>query len=485
MEFNSLIFLLSFPFIAVIYYLLPGNWKTCWIFAARGAFYMCWNYKYIFLLLGVTSLTYFSGILLDRCRERKTKKYILVFCIICSVVILFLFKYFDMFIGTAAALGNLAGLQIRRVSLDLLLPVGISFYVFQTLGYVIDVYRGDVKAEKNFVDYGAFVTFFPQLVAGPIERSKNLLRQMKKKHELNPEYCVIGFSRMLWGYFQKVVIADRIAVIVTSVYDDYQSFSGVYIMLATVLFAFQIYCDFDGYTNIAIGTAKILGFDLMTNFNAPYLSRSVAGFWRRWHISLSAWFRDYLYIPLGGNRCGEAKKYRNLLITFLISGLWHGANWTYVVWGGLHGIYQVAESFIRKRSRKEKKEEGAVSRALQWLGTFAAVDFAWLFFRAGSMEDACGMIGRIFGKFGIQDLLNRDMAVAMGLGISNIAVLAVALIILVFSDLIKEKTDVYKKIWEMPMGWRWLVLYMAIFVILIFGYYGPEYDAAQFIYFQF
>lgn len=490
MEFNSLIFLLSFPLIVVLYYLLPGRGKTFWIFAASCIFYMCWNYKYIFLLLSATIVTYLAGIGMDKCRSQRQKKCILMACILFSVWILFLFKYFNMFMDTAVALGGLAGISIKKAGLDLLLPVGISFYIFQTLGYVIDVYRGDVEAEKNFVNYGAFITFFPQLVAGPIERSGNLLKQMKEEHHLNPRECVEGFSRMLWGYFQKVVIADRIAVIVTAVYDDYMSYSGVYIVAATVLFAFQIYCDFDGYTNIAIGAAKILGFDLMTNFNAPYFARSVADFWHRWHISLSSWFRDYLYIPLGGNRRGQRKKYRNLMITFLVSGLWHGANWTYVIWGGLHGAYQVMENMWKNRfhdkrlSEKGKGNEKAAA-FLQWIGTFLAVDFAWLFFRAASVKDAFSMIGRIFGEFRIGDILNREMAVSLGLEMGNIIVLSIALCILFLSDFLKDKGRIYKKIWQLPVALRWIVLYIAMFGILIFGYYGPEYNASQFIYFQF
>ncbi len=490
MEFNSLIFLLSFPLFIVLYYMLPGKGKVLWIFLASCTFYMCWNYKYIFLLLAAALFTYLAGLGMEKCRNRRQKKWILAACILFSISILFVFKYFNMFMDTAAALGGLAGIHIKKAGLELLLPVGISFYVFQTLGYVIDVYRGDVEAEKNFVNYGAFVTFFPQLVAGPIERSGNLLKQMKGEHRLKPQDCVEGFCRMLWGYFQKVVIADRIAVVVTAVYDNYMDYSGVYIAAATVLFAFQIYCDFDGYTNIAIGAAKILGFDLMMNFDAPYLAGSVADFWHRWHISLSSWFRDYLYIPLGGNRRGQRKKYRNVMITFLVSGLWHGANWTYVVWGGLHGAYQVMENiwktkFPRKRLSENGKKNEKAAGFFRWIGTFLAVDFAWLFFRAASVGDAFRMIGRIFGEFGIGDILNREMAVSLGLGLENIAVLSIALFILLLSDLTKERGRIYEKIWHLPLALRWIVLYIAMFGILIFGYYGPEYNASQFIYFQF
>ena len=481
MIYNSIPFAVFLPIIFILYWICPSKYRYLFLLAASFYFYMYMDPKYIFFLLGTVTVSYLLALALDSARDVFRKKLYLFIGILALIGVLALLKYSGFII-------EIAGLPSPAI--QFMLPVGISFYIFQTLGYVIDVYRGDVEAEKNFVNYGAFITFFPQLVAGPIERSGNLLKQMKEEHHLNPRECVEGFSRMLWGYFQKVVIADRIAVIVTAVYDDYMSYSGVYIVAATVLFAFQIYCDFDGYTNIAIGAAKILGFDLMTNFNAPYFARSVADFWHRWHISLSSWFRDYLYIPLGGNRRGQRKKYRNLMITFLVSGLWHGANWTYVIWGGLHGAYQVMENMWKNRfhdkrlSEKGKGNEKAAA-FLQWIGTFLAVDFAWLFFRAASVKDAFSMIGRIFGEFRIGDILNREMAVSLGLEMGNIIVLSIALCILFLSDFLKDKGRIYKKIWQLPIALRWIVLYIAMFGILIFGYYGPEYNASQFIYFQF
>lgn len=484
MEFNTLTFILFFPLITILYYLLPERVRRGFLFLVSCFFYMCWNYKYIVLLLFATVSSYLAALWIERSGEKKIKKGILMSYLAVSILLLFVFKYFHMFFETVAVAAAQVGIQFQPVTLSFLLPVGISFYTFQTMGYVIDVYRGDITAERNFIDYGAFVTFFPQLVAGPIERSKNLLMQMKTGHILEPERFKKGFTQMLWGYFQKVVIADRIAVIVSKVYDNYESFSGVYIVLATILFAFQIYCDFDGYTNVAIGAARILGFDLMTNFDKPYLSTSIAQFWRRWHISLSTWLRDYLYIPLGGNRKGRLMKYRNLFITFLISGLWHGADWTYVVWGGLHGIYQIAEDIFRQLFAKKSK-----NNALKAMGkgilTFAAVDFAWLFFRADSVGEAFGLLGRIFTDFGLSDLLNREMAIGMGMEIADIFVLAAALMVLALHDFLKEKVSVGERIWAMPLPARWLALYVVMFVILIFGYYGPQYDAAQFIYFQF
>lgn len=483
MEFNTLTFLLFFPLITALYYLCPVKWRTAWLLAASWLFYMCWNYKYIFLLLFLTVLTFGAGLALSVCREKRKRKWLLAGCAACGLGVLFVFKYWNLFFGTLSAAARLIGLNTGSLLSNLLLPVGISFYVFQTLGYVIDVYRGDVEAERSFVRYAAFVAFFPQLVAGPIERSRNLLGQMKREHRLDPEACVSGFVRMLWGYFQKVVIADRIAVVVTAVYDRYNDYSGVYIVAATVLFAFQIYCDFDGYTNIAIGAARILGFDLMKNFDSPYLSKSVAEFWRRWHISLSTWFRDYLYIPLGGNRKGRAVKYRNVMITFLLSGLWHGANWTYVLWGGLHGLFQIVEDIFHRAFGKEKRT--AAGNVLRCAATFCAVDFAWLFFRADSIGDAFSMLGRVFTQFHAADILNREMAITLGFAAKDVLVLLAALLILAVSDLFKDRLRAAERIAAMPVVLRFAALYAVIFAILIFGYYGPQYNASQFIYFQF
>lgn len=485
MEFNSLSFILFFPLFTVIFYLIPQKMKPLWIFLMSCFFYMCWNYKYIVLLLLVLGITYLAAVLIDRADDKTVKKGFLIGCIVSCISVLFTFKYFNMFSDTTASLVGMLGIHFQPARLDLVLPVGISFYIFQTLSYVIDVYRGNTKVEKNIVNYGAFVTFFPQLVAGPIERSNNLLAQIKQKHTLEPDKCIRGFGRMLWGYFQKVVLADRIAVLVTSIYTDYEAYSGVYIVLATVLFAFQIYCDFDGYTSIAIGAAEILGFRLMENFNAPYMAKSVAEFWRRWHISLSTWFRDYLYIPLGGNRCGIVKKYRNLLVTFLVSGLWHGANWTYVVWGGLHGIYQIIENMIYTRFHISREGGSKVSRFVKWVVTFVLVDFAWLFFRADSMRTAIGMIGAVFTNLKPTDILNREMAISMGLGMENMLVMALAMVVLFVRDFFKDKIRYGDVLVRMPILCRWGLLYIVMFVILIFGYYGPQYDAAQFIYFQF
>ena len=294
---------------------------------------MCWNVKYALLIALSTLITYASGLLIHWRRKRLW----VLLSFASNLAILFFFKYFGFFLDNLTAALALAGVAFKRPAFDVILPVGISFYTFQALSYTMDVYRGEVEPERNPFRYALFVSFFPQLVAGPIERSKNLLGQLYERHDFDPDRARDGMLLMLWGMFEKIVIADRLALLVDYVYDHYAQLPGATIVLATVFFAFQIYCDFGGYSHIAIGAAQVMGFTLMENFRRPYLAQSAAEFWRRWHISLSTWFRDYLYIPMGGSRRGAFRKYLNTMVTFLVSGLWHGANWSFVVWGGLNG----------------------------------------------------------------------------------------------------------------------------------------------------
>lgn len=324
MLFNSMEFLVFFPAVVILTYIIPGRVRYLWLLAASYYFYMCWNVKYALLIPISTAVTYISGLLIEQIEKKNTgdiqktkrKRRVVIFSFILNLGILFYFKYFNFAMGILARIFTVAHIELNVPAFDIILPVGISFYIFQALSYTMDVYRGEIYAEKNFFRYALFVSFFPQLVAGPIERSKNLLKQLSIPKRFNYENAREGFLLMLWGFFLKMVLADRIAIFVDTVYGDWGTFSGYYLILATVLFAFQIYCDFSGYSTIAMGAAKILGITLMENFNAPYLSTSVADFWRKWHISLTSWFRDYLYIPLGGSRKGERKKYINKMIIF-------------------------------------------------------------------------------------------------------------------------------------------------------------------------
>ncbi|MDR2457858.1 MAG: MBOAT family protein [Clostridiales Family XIII bacterium] len=373
------------------------------------------------------------------------------------------------------------------------MPVGISFYTFQALSYTIDVYRGEVSVEKNLAKYALFVSFFPQLVAGPIERSKDLLPQIHQRHYFNFSRIKDGFLLMLWGYFEKMVIADRVAILVNTVYANWQNYVGFQIVIATFFFAIQIYCDFSGYSHIAKGAAQVLGFKLVDNFAEPYLATSIKDFWRRWHISLCTWLRDYVYIPLGGSHCSKIKKYRNVMITFLISGLWHGASWHFVVWGGLHGMYNVIGDALKSVRMKFLKlfhvrTEPISFKIGQILVTFIFVNLAWIFFRADNCQVAISLIKQMFKEFNIWILFDRTSIYQMGLDEIEFKIAVVSIIILYISNIIsyvKPKTTIRIIIENQNLVFQYVFYMVAIFYILIFGIYGPEYNPASFIYFQF
>lgn len=498
MLFNSLHFLIFFPIVVGIYYLVPRKIRAYWLLAASYYFYMCWNAKYVILLLFSTIVTYVSGILLERCNRRENgerkrkrqKKLCLAVSFILNLTILFLFKYLNFGIDSLNQLLGHLHIALNVPAFDLLLPVGISFYTFQALGYTVDVYRGEIYAEKNFFRYALFVSFFPQLVAGPIERSKNLLRQLDKPAKPTFAALLDGFLLMLWGYFLKVVLADRIAVFVDTVYGDFATYTGVYLIVATLLFAVQIYCDFSGYSVIAMGAAQILGIRLMENFDAPYLSASVAEFWRRWHISLSSWFRDYLYIPLGGNRKGRIRKYVNLLITFGVSGLWHGADWSYVIWGLLNGFWQIIGDVLTPFKKKmvgllDIKEDSLSHKCIRVVSTFFLVDLAWVFFRADSAFSALRIIKRMFTAKNHWVWFDGSLY-ECGLNQKNFSLMIWGILLLAVVDLCKYKGIRIREVLAKQDVWaQCLTVIAAVLGILVFGMWGVGYDAANFIYFQF
>ena len=409
MLFNSTEFLIFFPIVVAVYFAVPEKLKALWLLISSYYFYMCWNVKYALLILASTVLTYLSGLMMERIKQQnwesakkqKYKKLVVAASFVSNLSILFYFKYINFALETIAKLFSLVHIQLAVPAFDIILPVGISFYTFQALSYTMDVYRDEIYAEKNFLRYALFVSFFPQLVAGPIERSKNLLKQLAVHQKFQFERAREGFLLMLWGFFLKIVLADRIAVFVDTIYGNYRDYPGWYLILATMLFAVQIYCDFGGYSTIAMGAAQILGVRLMENFDAPYLSVSVAEFWRKWHISLTSWFKDYLYIPLGGSRKGKLRKYLNKMIVFLVSGLWHGAQFSFVAWGGLNGLYQIIGEILQPLRDKlveilhlNRKSLG--HRLIHMVGTFILVDFAWIFFRADRFKSAFHIIQSIF-----------------------------------------------------------------------------------------
>lgn len=473
MLFNSYAFLVFFPIVAILYFVIPNNkWRNYFLLAASYYFYMGWKAEYALLLLSSTLITYLSALAIQ---HFSYKKIALLLCILLNLSILFFFKYYQFAAENIAVILDWLHLSIRFPKLDILLPVGISFYIFQALGYSIDVYRGDIKAERNFFKYALFVSFFPQLVAGPIERSKNLLRQFEKKHTFNGDLAVVGITMMLWGYFLKLVIADNIAEYVDLIYNHgIATETGTSMLLASILFCFQLYGDFAGYSYIAIGCSKVMGFHLMDNFRRPYfMSTSIQDYWKRNHISLTSWFMDYVYYPLVGNSIRLSWWCFSIFITFVISGFWHGAAWTYVVCFAIFGIYLVVCSLKEKaQSRFEKQHQLKKKEWWKWLNrfiTFLLVAFALIFFRANSLADAITVIEKIFTNITIQWTHPN--------GFRNI--LFCLLVLFITESLIE-----YKKISVTAKNFPYIYTSCSI-VLLFFILWFGKYNGGQFIYFQF
>ena len=496
MQFNTIDFMVFFPVVVLVYFVIPRKIRTFWLLVASYFFYMSWNAKYAVLIGLSTLITYISALLLDNVGtdDRRYRKLTLAVCIIVNLGLLGVFKYANFFIESIDSLISILHITNIEQHFDILLPVGISFYTFQAIGYVIDVYRGDTRAEKNLIRYALFVSFFPQLVAGPIERSKNLLNQIDNIQEI----CVVNIRRitsgiiiMIWGLFVKMVIADRIAILVNTVFDNYRSYGSIELGAAALGFTLQIYCDFGSYSLVALGAARVMGLDLMENFVSPYFATSIADFWSRWHISLTTWFRDYLYIPLGGNRKGTARKYINIMIVFLVSGLWHGADWSYVLWGGIHGLYRViGESTLRIRSKFATKLN-VNTRCFSWrllkiMTTFLFVAFAWIFFRAPSIQDAFGYIHHMITNPNPWVLFNEGVY-SLGLSRPEMNILAVSVTLLVLVDIIRYKKGMLIDafLFSQNIWFEWSVIIILIVMVFVFGQYGPDFNPQQFIYFQF
>ena len=484
MLFNSIQYLIFFPLVVLLYFLLPRKIKKPFLLGASFFFYSCWNVKYTLLMILSILLTYLTGRMVDGTESEKRRKLYVFFCFAANLGILFIFKYFNFAVETVNHVGSIWGASPINLGVDVLLPVGISFYTFQALGYTIDVYRGDLKAEKNLLHYALFVSFFPQLVAGPIERSTHLLPQLKKDHRFTYENLVLGFIDLTWGFFLKLVIADRVAIFVNEVFPHYGRFSSGSLLLAACFFTVQIYCDFYSYSLMAKGSAKVLGIDLMDNFKEPLFSKSIVEFWRRWHISLSGWFRDYLYIPLGGNRKGTIRHLINILLVFAVSGLWHGAAATFVLWGMIHGFFNVLEVAIKK-ARGKRESANLFASGIKRLYTFAVVVFAFVFFRADTASQGLGLIGKILtGSWSGGKFLDEISKSQMGLKGLYAALGGLALLFIV--DAVKYNgVDLRKKFAEAPWPLRMILLLVLLFCIFVFGVYGPGYSESQFIYFQF
>ncbi len=491
MIFNSLEFFIFFPIVTGLYFFLPYRWRWAVLLLASCVFYMAFIPKYILILLATIVVDYIAGIYIEKAQGRRRKWY-LIASIISNVGFLAFFKYYGFAIENLNAIAHFFGWNYSLAALGIILPVGLSFHTFQAMSYTIEVYRGHQPAERHFGIYSLYVMFYPQLVAGPIERPQNLIHQFKEKHSFVWSRVLSGLRLMLWGLFKKIVIADNAAAIVNRVFDYPNQFSGPPVMLAVVLFAFQIYCDFSGYSDVAIGAARVMGFRLMGNFDRPYISKTVGEFWRRWHISLSTWFKDYVYIPLGGSRVNTWRVARNIFIVFLISGLWHGAAWTYLMWGAFLGLILIG-SLVTKNYRAKANKLIGLDRYPKFLTviqtgiTFSLICVAWVFFRAKTISDAWTMIAasvtnwhQYWVSTGIYTSFEK---ISTTLGVSTFT-LAHLLVAIFFMEWVEKKL----KNPGLPIKFSgyapWVQLSFCVTLILwiiFFGYFGER----PFIYFQF
>jgi D-alanyl-lipoteichoic acid acyltransferase DltB (MBOAT superfamily) len=493
MLFNSLQFALFFPIVTLLYFALPHRRRGTMLLLASCLFYMAFVPAYIVILFTTILIDYFAAMRIEETTGRRRRVWLVV-SLVSTCAVLFVFKYFDFFNDTIALAARAMGMEYAVPALQILLPVGLSFHTFQSLSYVIEVHYGRQRAERDFGLYALYVMFYPQLVAGPIERPQNLLHQFREEHRFDYDRVVAGLQLMAWGLVKKVVVADRLAEIANRVYDSPQLYTGVPLWIGTIAFAFQIYCDFSGYSDIAIGSAQVMGFTLMKNFDRPYVSRSVSEFWRRWHISLSTWFRDYLYLPLGGNRVARPRWFFNLFVVFLVSGLWHGARWTFVVWGALHGAYLIA-SLVSADARARLRASLGVERFPRLLAawqigvTFVLVTVAWVFFRAPSLADAWYVVSHLW--VGLPQQIHALAIGAPGarkallhLGMdesSHLALAVLAVLALLAIERMQKGGPLRLRLAAMPLPVRWTAYAGAVLSIMTLGLWSN----AKFIYFQF
>ena len=495
MVFNSFEYIVFLPIMIIGFFLLPKKLKSIWLLIGSYYFYMSWSPVYAILMLISTVITFISGLTIgksntldDEIKEQRLKSLSIALSFILNLGILFFFKYFDFTNQTLASALGLFNIEYTAKTFNYMLPVGISFYTFQALSYTMDVYRKKISPQKNFIKYALFVSFFPQLVAGPIEKSRNLIPQLENYKKFDYYKAKQGVILVLWGMVKKVIIADRLAILVNTVYNNPHDYQGFELVLATLCFAMQIYCDFSAYSDIARGSARIMGIDLMVNFRSPYFSKSISEFWRRWHISLNQWFIENLYIPLGGSRKGKVRTYINIMIVFLVSGLWHGAGLTYIVWGGLNGFFSLLGSVLTPAKEKIRSIfttsiDHWSYKAMQIFFTFSLINVTWIFFRANSISDAV----YIFKNLLVNNYykLFDGTVYTLGLNEINFNIVLISVAVLIIVEIIQSKYDVIESILDASIGIRWTIYTGLIILLVIFGYYGPAFDASQFIYFQF
>jgi len=482
MLFNSISFGIFLPIVFFLYWFgTRGSLRlqNVLLLVSSYFFYACWDYRFLFLLVFSTLLDYFTGIKIHEAKNMASRRFWLWLSITVNLGFLGVFKYYNFFAHSFAEGLSLLGMKVNPGTLNVILPVGISFYTFHGLSYVIDLYKDRIKPERNFIDYSVFVSFFPLLVAGPIERATHLLPQILKKREFNYAKAIDGLRQILWGLFKKIVIADNCAEFANDIFNHSGDHTGSTLVLGALFFTFQIYCDFSGYSDIALGTARLFGIDLLRNFAFPYFSRDIAEFWRRWHISLSSWFRDYLYIPLGGSKGGTWMKVRNTFIIFLVSGFWHGANWTFIVWGLLNAIYIMPSIiFNTNRNNLETVAQGktlpTVKELFSIVLTFVLTVFAWIFFRANNVHHAFQIISEIFsGSLFTVPSFNEIWR--------SVPIMILTVLFLVVEWMGREQQYAIAKLgfhWNRPV--RWAMYYTII--LLTFYFAGSK---QEFIYFQF
>ena len=487
MLFNSFSFLVFFPTVTLLYFLIPHAYRWLFLLLASCIFYMAFIPVYILVLALTIVIDYAAALLIERAEGRR-RKWFLVVSVVSTCSVLFIFKYFNFFNANLSQLARWLHWNYPIEGLSLILPIGLSFHTFQSLSYVVEVYRKNYKAEHHFGIYALYVMFYPQLVAGPIERPGNLIHQFYEKHSFDGTRVVNGLKLMAWGFFKKVVIADRLALLVEQVYHDPTQYTGFPLMAAALFFAIQVYCDFSGYSDIAIGAAQVMGFRLMDNFNHPFYSPTVAELWRRWHISLMTWFRDYVYFPLGGNRVGRWRWYFNIFFTFTLSGLWHGANWGMVLWGSLNGIYLIV-SHLTQNLRKRWVEWVGLNRfpvfhgGIQIAFTFFLFSFTLIIFRAKTLSDAWYVMTHLGSGLGDPGGVKASIKAlyASGLNRYELIIAFVSIGLMEFIQIMEKQSKMRQMFSERPVLVRWTLYYALALFLIFFG----EYNDHAFIYFQF
>lgn len=476
MLFNSLEFLVFYVVVTILFFVMPHKIRWFLLLVASCYFYAAFVPIYILILFFTIIIDYYAGIQIEKATTHRKK--FLIISLIANVGILAFFKYFNFFIDNINLVSHFLGSGMSLPILKIILPIGLSFHTFQAMSYTIEVYRGNQKAEKHFGIYALYVMFYPQLVAGPIERPQNVLHQFHEKKEFSFENLWFGLRLMLWGLFKKVVIADRLSIFVDAVFDAPSDYNALQLIIGALFFSIQIYCDFSGYSDMAIGAAKTMGFDLMTNFNRPYFATNIKQFWDRWHISLSSWFRDYVYIPLGGNRVSDTRLFWNFGIVFLLSGFWHGANWTFIIWGALHAIYVLVNMLIQKKWNWFNINIYKLYKPFAWIVTFMLVGFAWIFFRANSLHNAFEYIEHIFvnQKSGYNIRINSTN-LNLGFGVISycIAIVSIFFLFIVEFKFSPRFTDFF--IFKNDIIFCTAILLMIMFL--------GVFQKASFIYFQF